>query len=108
VLSVSDPAFIETIYSQNPKHDRERYWTVTRTLQADGSMLGSRGHALHRQRRAQLNSYFSQQNVRRLEPMINDTLGNLFSRMEQWGESEEIVHMNVPYRAATKDIIQVC
>jgi hypothetical protein len=97
---------IDKIYTQSPTHRREKYWTVLQALQTDGSMLGTRDHELHRQRRAQLNSYFSHQNVRRLEPVINDTLGNLLYRMEQWGKGQDVVQMNVPFRAATKDIIQ--
>ncbi|KIW06952.1 uncharacterized protein PV09_02613 [Verruconis gallopava] len=71
-------------------------------------MLASKDHDLHRKRRAVLNPYFSQQSVRRLEPVINDTLSNLLFRMEGWGRAGEVVNMNVPFRAATKDIIQDC
>jgi cytochrome P450 len=107
VISVNDPNFIEKIYTQSPKHRRERYKTIVQTLQAPGSMLASKDHDLHRRRRATLNPYFSQQNVRRLEPVINDTLANLLHRMDRWGQSAEVVHMNVPFRAAAKDVIQV-
>ncbi|KAI1402050.1 cytochrome P450 [Hypoxylon fuscum] len=106
VVHINDPAFIEKLYSQSPKHRRERYWTILQTLQADGSILATKDHDLHRKRRAVLNPYFSQQNVRRLEPVINDTLANLFYRMDGWAKAETPVRMNVALRAATKDIIQ--
>lgn len=106
VVHINDPAFIEKVYSQSPKHRRERYWTVLRTFQADGSILATRDHDLHRKRRAVLNPFFSQQNVRRLEPVINDTLANLFHRMDGWAKAGAPVRMNVAFRAATKDIIQ--
>ncbi|KAI1473716.1 cytochrome P450 [Daldinia eschscholtzii] len=106
VVHINDPTFIEKLYSQSPKQRRERYWTFLQTLQADGSILATRDHELHRRRRAVLNPFFSQQNVRRLEPIINDTLANLFYRMDGWAKAGEPVRMNVAFRAATKDIIQ--
>lgn len=106
VLHVNDPNFIEKLYSQSPKHRRERYWTVLQTLQADGSMLATKDHDLHRRRRAVLNPYFSQQSVRKLEPIINQTLASLLHRMDGWARAGAPVKMNIAFRAATKDIIQ--
>ncbi|KAI0838618.1 cytochrome P450 [Hypoxylon sp. FL0890] len=106
VVHINDPAFIEKLYSQSPKQRRERYWTVLQTLQGPGSILATQDHDLHRKRRAVLNPFFSQQNVRRLEPVINDTLANLFYRMNGWADTGAPVRMNVAFRAATKDIIQ--
>ncbi|KAI5460880.1 cytochrome P450 [Mariannaea sp. PMI_226] len=105
-LHVNDPAFIDTLYSQSPKHRRERYWTVLQTVQAPGSILATQDHDLHRRRRAVLNPYFSSQNVRRLSPVINDTLSNLLRRMEGWARTGEVATLNRAYRAATKDVIQ--
>ncbi|KAI0143997.1 cytochrome P450 [Hypoxylon sp. NC0597] len=106
VVHINDPAFIEKLYSQSPKQRRERYWTMLQTLLAPGSILATQDHDLHRKRRAVLNPFFSQQNVRRLEPIINDTLANLFYRMDRWASTGAPVRMNVAFRAATKDIIQ--
>ncbi|KAI0179115.1 cytochrome P450 [Hypoxylon sp. FL1284] len=106
VVHVNDPTFIEKLYSQSPKHRRERYWTVIQTLQADGSILATKDHDLHRRRRAVLNPYFSQQNVRRLEPVINDTLASLLHRMDGWAKAGAPVRINIAFRAATKDVIQ--
>ena len=106
VLHVNDPNFIDTLYSQSPKQRRERYRTILQTLQADGSMLATKDHDLHRRRRAALNPYFSQQSVRKLEPIINDTLASLWRRMDGWARAGAPVEMNIAFRAATKDIIQ--
>ncbi|KAI0132579.1 cytochrome P450 [Xylariales sp. AK1849] len=105
-LHVNEPGFIEKLYSQSPKQRRERYWTILQTLGAPGSILATRDHDLHRKRRGVLNPYFSQQNVRRLEPLVNDTLANLLYRMEGWARDGTPIHMNTPFRAATKDVIQ--
>jgi hypothetical protein len=105
-LHFNDPNFIEEIYSQSPKRRRERYKTILQTLQAPGSMLATRDHDFHRKRRSVLNPYFSQQNVRRLEPIINDTLASLLHRMDGWAKTGSATGMNIVFRAATKDIIQ--
>ena len=105
-LHCNDPNFIDEIYSQSPKRRRERYRTIIQTLQAPGSMLATQDHELHRKRRSALNPYFSQQSVRRLEPIINDTLASLLSRMDGWSKTGSPTPMNIAFRAATKDVIQ--
>ncbi|KAJ4179516.1 hypothetical protein NW755_012425 [Fusarium falciforme] len=105
-IHVNDPAFIEKLYSQSPKHRRERHSTILGTMQADGSILATKDHDLHRRRRAVLNPFFSSQNVRRLSPVINGILFNLLRRMEGWAKTGQPVKLNSAYRAATKDVIQ--
>lgn len=105
-MHVNDPAFVDKIYSSSPKHRRERHNNMLRMMQAPGSMLATRSHELHRQRRAALNPYFSQRNVRRLEPVINDVVANLLRRMTGWAQDGRPAQMNRPFRAATKDVIQ--
>ncbi|KAJ1326613.1 cytochrome P450 family 628 [Microdochium nivale] len=106
LVHVNDPAFIDQLYSQSPKHRRERYSTIIRAFQSPGSILGTVDHDMHRRRRAVLNPFFSQGNVRRLEPIINDTLVNLLRRMDGWAQQGRPVQFNDPLRAATKDIIE--
>ncbi|KAJ4320930.1 hypothetical protein N0V84_005634 [Fusarium piperis] len=105
-IHVNDPAFIEKLYSQSPKHRRERHSTILGTMRADGSILATKDHDLHRRRRAVLNPFFSSQNVRRLSPVINGILFNLLRRMEGWAKAAQPVKLNSAYRAATKDVIQ--
>lgn len=106
VLHVNDASFIDTLYSQSPRLRRERYRTILQTLQTPGSVLASQSHELHRSRRAVLNPYFSKQNVRRLESVINSTLADLLWRMASWSKDGGPVNMNRAFRAATKDVIQ--
>ncbi|KAJ4377178.1 hypothetical protein N0V83_000001 [Neocucurbitaria cava] len=85
---------------------RERAQTVLNLFHEHLSVLPTRDHQLHRQRRSVLSRFFSQQNVRRLAPVINDTLAHLFDRMEGWATTGKPFSLNAAYRAATKDIIQ--
>ena len=106
-LHFNDPAFVDKLYSSAPKHRRERHNNVIQMLQAPGSSLASRSHELHRQRRTVMNPYFSQRNVRRLEPVVNDVLANLLRRMDGWAKDGlPSAQMNQVYRAATSDVIQ--
>jgi hypothetical protein len=45
------------------------------------------------------------QNVRRLEPVIQQTLLNLFSRMEKWARMGVPAPMHTAFKATTQDII---
>lgn len=105
VLHVNDPDYIEQIYTRAQGSRREKYKTTLRLLRTPGAILGTKDHDLHRSRRAVLNPFFSMQNVRRLEPIIQQTLLNLFSRLEKWGHMDVPAPMNTAYKATTKDII---
>ncbi|KAI1270337.1 cytochrome P450 [Xylariaceae sp. FL1019] len=104
-LHVNDPTFVDKLYSQSPKQRRERYWTSYQSFMAPGSMISSADHDMHRRRRATLHPYFSMANVRRLEPILNDTLASLLHRMEGWAKEGKPVQIQMGFRAATKDII---
>lgn len=106
VVHVNDPSFIDTLYPLSPHQRRERSWTVLNMFTTHNSVLPTRDHDLHRQRRAVISRFFSQQNVRRLVPVINDTLEDLFQRMENWSKTDSPIQLNAPYKAATKDVIQ--
>ncbi|KAH6643100.1 cytochrome P450 [Boeremia exigua] len=107
VVHVNDPSFIEQLYPQSPHVRRERAQTVLNLFTKHLSVLPTKDHQLHRQRRAVLSRFFSQQNIRRLVPVINETLANLLHRMEGWARDGNPVSFNAAYKAATKDIIQV-
>lgn len=106
VVHVNDPGFIEQLYPQSPHMRRERAQTVVNLFLEHLSVLPTRDHNLHRQRRAVLSRFFSQQNVRRLVPVINETLTNLLGRMDSWAKAGSPISLNAAFRAATKDIIQ--
>lgn len=106
VVHVNDPSFIGQLYPQSPHLRRERAQTVLNLFAEHLSVLPTKDHQLHRQRRAVLSRFFSQQNVRRLVPVINDTLANLLDRMETWARNGNPIALNAAYKAATKDIIQ--
>lgn len=105
VLHVNDPVFMDQLYPRNPASRREKYKTTLNVIQADTSTLGTKDHHLHRKRRAVVSPFFSMANVRRLEPVIQETFYDLQRRLEGWARAGVPAPMNYAYRAATKDII---
>ncbi|KAJ4252404.1 hypothetical protein NW762_011003 [Fusarium torreyae] len=105
-VHVNDPAFIDKLYTQSPQLVRERAQAVLNMFTTHLSMLPTRDHHLHRQRRSLLSKFFSQANVRRLVPVVNDTLENLHRRFEGWAKEGKPIVMNAPWQAATKDVIE--
>ncbi|KAI1331881.1 cytochrome P450 [Xylariaceae sp. FL0255] len=106
-LHVNDPAFVDKLYTQSPKNRRDRHWSVFQSFMAPGSMVATADHELHRRRRAVLHPYFSMQNVRRLEPIVNDTLASLLHRMDGWADENKPWATSTAFRAATKDVIHL-
>lgn len=106
VVHVNDPSFIDQLYSQSPTLRRERAHTVLNMFIKQLSVLPTRDHHLHRQRRSVLSRFFSQRSVRQLTPVINDTLSDLLRRMEGWAKDGKPITISQAYRAATKDVIQ--
>ena len=52
-----------------------------------------------------MGTYFSKANVRRLEPMIRESLAKLLGRFEAAQKSGEILRLLIVFKAATSDII---
>lgn len=69
------------------------------------STVGTMPHDHHRSRRAALNPYFSKASIRRLEPVIAQTLDNLLRRLDDCAKSGEVMPLTVAYKATTSDII---
>lgn len=74
-------------------------------LSVPESTVATVSHDLHRTRRAALSPYFSKANVRRLEPVIQETLQNLLDRFIACAKSGATMPMNTVYKAAAIDII---
>jgi hypothetical protein len=103
-LHINDPSFMDQLYSRSGK--REKYETILNVMASPNAIIGTKDHELHRRRRAVLNPYFSKQNIRRLQPVIHETLLNLLGRMENWARVGMPANIHLAYKASTKDIIQ--
>ncbi|KAM0329276.1 hypothetical protein ACHAQA_004581 [Verticillium albo-atrum] len=107
VLHVNDPSFVDQLYApQSAAHRRDKAWTVLNFFQQHYASLATGPHDLHRPRRAAMGRFFSQQNVRRLTPVINETLFDLIRRIEGSADTGSPFSFNHAFQAATKDVIQ--
>jgi hypothetical protein len=74
-------------------------------LAAKNSMVATIEHDIHRKRRSTVASFFSSASVRKLEPIMKESIGKLLSRMEAAGRTGEIMPMNYVFKACTSDVI---
>jgi len=97
-LHVSDPDFYEILYA-GPGKRRERWKWHAAGLGIPGSMLGTLDYDLHRKRRMAVSGFFSTQSARRLQPVIQERVDTLVSRLISFKGSDKVVPMNLAYAA---------
>ncbi|MCJ1307894.1 hypothetical protein MMC25_001542 [Agyrium rufum] len=102
-LHVNDPDWIDILFTGGSKK-REKYRWIGRQLTLPNALTATISHNHHRKRRAVLNPYFSKASVRKLEPMVQDTLGELLKRMDAMADKGAIP-LQYAYKATTTDII---
>ncbi len=103
-VHINDPSFIDVVFA-GPGHRREKGQRTINGLGCSPTAIATRDHDVHRSRRAALNPFFSSANIRRLEPMVHEVLGQIIQRLETAKKTSEPVNMSLLYRAATHDLI---
>jgi cytochrome P450 len=68
-------------------------------------MFATVNHDHHKIRRAALNPFFSQQNVRRLQPIIQERVDVLLRRIQDFQKSGEVLNASHLYAAYTNDVV---
>ena len=101
---MNDPDFLDQLFTGASKR-RDKYKIACNGLATPGAGLGTISHDLHRTRRAALNPFFSKQNIRRLEPIIQEALGKVLDRLSQHAKTGLPLHINMLYSALTSDVI---
>ncbi len=104
VLHMNDPEFIDPIYGTAGKR-RDKYKIAVNGFATPHAALGTTHHELHRARRSALNPFFSKQNVRRLEPVLQRCLHKVLGRLDGNVKSGKPIAMDLLYSATTSDII---
>lgn len=69
------------------------------------TMLSTLSHDTHRKRRAPIAPYFSQQAIRRFDPVIRSKLEVMCSKFEEYQQSGQPANLDVAFNALTTDII---
>ncbi|KAJ4342119.1 hypothetical protein N0V95_007029 [Ascochyta clinopodiicola] len=102
-LHVSDPDFIDTLYTRSAPRDKHNYMTA----QFGNPLLtfSTDNHYHHRIRRAAINPFFSKQRVLGLQDLIWKHVGKLCARFEEFKQSERPLPTGQAFGCLTADII---
>jgi hypothetical protein len=101
-LHISDPEFYDEVYASSASNrKRNKYPLFYESFGMDYSMFATIDHDLHKYRRAALNPFFSQQNVRKLQPVIQERVSTMLERIRDFKESEEVLNVSWLYAAFT-------
>ena len=105
-VHVGDPEFFPQLFGAgNGRRDRWRFYT--KQFAADLSTLSAIDHDLHKLRRAAINPFFSTQSVRNLQPVIEERVDALLTRLHADGKSPDKKPIDIlyPFSAFTNDVI---
>jgi cytochrome P450 len=92
---VSDPEFYDEVYASSASNrKRNKYPLFYESFGMDYSMFATIDHDLHKYRRAALNPFFSLQNVRKLQPVIEERVTTMMKRLRDFNESGQALHIS--------------
>ena len=96
-LHINDPDYYDEIYAGGGKK-RNEYDLFVRLFGMDDGILSTLDHDLHRVRRSALNPFFSKGNVRKLEPIIQETekVLSLMENVKNTGKPLNIFYLLAP------------
>lgn len=98
-VHINDPDFFETLYAASNTNRKDRWHWYTAGLGLPLCTMASDEQGLHRRRRAAMSPFFSKQNVRKLEPLIEERASTLASKLERLAANGEVAPLNLAYPA---------
>jgi cytochrome P450 len=102
-LHIDDPEYYDVLYSRDKPRNKSLH--LTGMFGAPASAFGSVDHRRHRIRRQPMNPFFSQQRIRKLEPMLRAMVMKLCSGIRAWKERNTPLHMYHAFNAYTTDVV---
>ncbi|KAI0179038.1 cytochrome P450 [Hypoxylon sp. FL1284] len=100
----NDPEFIDPLFP-GPARKTDKHFFTGRRTGTQNSIVATVDHDLHRKRRNTINAFFSSASIRRLEPIMKDSMEKLLSRLDAAGKTSEVLPMHYVLKACTSDII---
>ncbi|KAH8654957.1 cytochrome P450 [Tricladium varicosporioides] len=108
-IHINDPDFYDALYHSTNTNRKDRWIFYTQGLGLPASTLGTVEYALHRRRRAAMSPFFSKQNVRKLQPAVQERVDLLVNRFTEVAKSSGIVNLEQAFAAFTNDVVmQYC
>lgn len=102
-LHIDDPEYYDELYSRDTPRNKSLH--LTGMFGAPASSFGSVDHRHHRMRCQPMNLFFSQQRIRRLEPMIRRMVDKLCNGMRAWKDEHTPLQVYHAYNAFTTDVV---
>ncbi|KAK4184563.1 cytochrome P450 [Podospora australis] len=99
-----DAEFIDTLFPLSGRKTDKPISTGKRTGTPE-SLVTTVSHDAHRRRRNAVNVFFSNNSIRRLEPIIQERLSKLLERISDPDVKEKPIEMHPLFRACTNDVI---
>lgn len=97
-IHIITSSFYEELYT-SATQKRNKYEWFTKQFATPLVAFGTVDHNLHRIRRGAINPFFSKASVRRLQPVIQEKIKKLISRVDGFGESGEVLNVHLAYMA---------
>ncbi|KAI0196946.1 cytochrome P450 [Astrocystis sublimbata] len=108
-VSISDPDFVDQIYSPGPGRKRDKDYSKNKALGMDKSIFAALPHDLHRHRREALNPFFSPRQIQRLEDELKNKSLQVKHLFSQARDSGEVLNLSDIYYGFCNDVVhQYC
>lgn len=102
-VHISDPTFFHEIYhSKAHRTDRDSWYNLEHLGE---SLAFTKDHDVHAKRRSALNSYFSMQSIRELEPRIVSVVQAMVNRLDQECRTGSVANIYYVFAAFAMDIV---
>jgi hypothetical protein len=103
-LHINDPEWIPELYPVGGRR-RDKYRRAMEVFGFRDAAIATVEHDMHRMRRGAMSRMFSKDSIRRLEPIMQENLGKLFGRLQEYQDSGKPLNMLPVYSAFTNDLI---
>ncbi|KAK4998302.1 hypothetical protein LTR66_002448 [Elasticomyces elasticus] len=105
-LHIHDADFlISSVFTTSNSKRREKYEPATRLFGAPQAAIATVDHDMHRMRRGAVGRFFSKDTVRRVEPIIQTMLKQVFARLRVSQQTGDPLTISLLYSAFTADVI---
>ncbi|KAF1813406.1 putative cytochrome P450 [Eremomyces bilateralis CBS 781.70] len=103
-IHIKDSHFYETLYA--PKGRKADRWARLSTMVGSPeSVFAASDSKTHKERRTPLNPFFSRSTVSKLEPVLQEKVSKLATRLKEFPDPKGVVRLDVAFFALTQDVI---
>lgn len=92
-IHINDPDFYEEVYASGGRKRDRSEWVMRATGFSD-AFFATVPHDLHRVRRAAVAPFFSKQNVRKLQPVLDKIIDQMFVQLKGFQRSRQVVRLD--------------